>query len=111
MIRSRPPDQPPSLDEVVRRLQRLRPCWQRPESFFEARSELVHDLRRLAGDGLPGSPSRPAEPPPRERKLVALARGLAKEVERLRRMVAEAARVRPRRRRQGLDSRQMALPF
>jgi hypothetical protein len=39
------PSEPPSLNELIRWLERLRPCWQRPEAFFEARSELVHDLR------------------------------------------------------------------
>jgi hypothetical protein len=109
MTQPRLPDAPPNLDEVIRRLQRLRPCWQRPESFFEARSDLVHDLRCLAG-GVSGAPSRPVGPSERERRLTVVARGLAKEVERLRRMLAEAARVRPRRR-PALDGRQMTLPF
>ena len=109
MIRPQSPDPPPSLDELIRRLQRLRPCWIRPEAFFEERSDIVHHLRRIARNGLPQAPSRPAVE--RERRLLRLAQGLAKEVERLRRMVAEAARVRPRRRQQRRDSRQMALPF
>ena len=108
MIRSRPPDQPPSLDEVVRRLQRLRPCWQRPESFFEARSELVHDLRRLAG-GASGAPSRPAGPSERERRLTVVARSLAGEVDRLQRRLAQATR--PRVRRRAPDDRQLVLSF
>jgi len=110
MIRPRGPDPLPSLDEMIRRLQRLRPCWQRPESFFEARSELAHDLRQLARSGSSGSPSRPAGPSPRERKLAALARSLAGEVERLQRMLAEAARPRARRR-QAQDGRQLMLVF
>jgi hypothetical protein len=109
MIRSRPPDQPPSVDELIRRLQHLRPCWQ-PERVFEARSKLVHDLRRLARDGSSGAPGRPAGPSERERRLAVLARGLADEVERLQRMLAEAARPRARRR-QAQDGRQLMLVF
>jgi hypothetical protein len=108
MIRPQSPDPPPSLDELIRRLQRLRPCWQRPESFFEARSELVHDLRRLAG-GASGAPSRPAGPSERERRLMALARGLAGEVDRLQRLLAQATR--PRVRRRAPDDRQLVLSF
>jgi hypothetical protein len=110
-IRPRLPDPPPpSLDELIRRLARLRPCWTRPEMFFEARSEFAHDLRQLARSGSSGAPSRPAGPSEAERRLVALARGLAGEVERLRRLLGDAARARPRRRRQAPDDRQMALP-
>lgn len=34
--------------ELAARLRRLTPCWQNPERFHEAKSELVNDLRRLA---------------------------------------------------------------
>jgi hypothetical protein len=104
-------DEPePDLHELAKRVAQLRPCWTRPEMFFEARSELAHDLRQLARSGSSGSPSRPAGPSPRERKLAALARSLAGEVERLQRMLAEAARPRARRR-QAQDGRQLMLVF
>jgi hypothetical protein len=109
MIRPRPPDQPPSVDELIRWLQHLRPCWQ-PERVFEARSELVHDLRRLARDGSSGAPGRPEGPSERERRLAVLARGLADEVERLRRLLGEAARARPKRERPP-DHQQIGLPL
>jgi hypothetical protein len=38
----------PLLD-LARRVGNLHPDWQRPERFFEARSELAAELRRLAG--------------------------------------------------------------
>lgn len=36
------------LLELANRLRRLTPCWQNPERFHEAKSELVADLRKLA---------------------------------------------------------------
>jgi hypothetical protein len=108
MIRPRPPDQPPSVDELIRWLQHLRPCWQ-PERVFEARSELVHDLRRLARDGSSGAPGRPAGPSERERRLTVVARSLAGEVDRLQRRLAQATR--PRARRRAPDDRQLVLSF
>jgi hypothetical protein len=108
MTRSR--SEPLDLHELVRRLQRLRPCWQRPEAFFEERAELAHALRRIARHGSPLPASQPAGPSPRELRAVALARALAGEVERLRRQLAQAARPRPRRRRREVDRRQLALP-
>ncbi len=41
---------PDALLELANRLRRLTPCWQNPERFHEAKSELVNDLRRLARD-------------------------------------------------------------
>ncbi|MFP5515449.1 MAG: hypothetical protein ACLGJC_20485 [Alphaproteobacteria bacterium] len=38
------------LLELAARLRRLTPCWNNPERFHEAKSELVADLRRLAAD-------------------------------------------------------------
>lgn len=38
-----------ALLELANRLRRLSPCWQNPERFHEAKSELVADIRRLAG--------------------------------------------------------------
>ena len=36
------------LADLARSLERLRPCWRDPSHFFEARAELVHQLRSLA---------------------------------------------------------------
>ena len=107
---NRGPSELPDLDELARRVAQLQPCWTRPETFFEQRSDIVHDLRQLARKGPSGAPGRPAGPSEAERRLMALARGLAGEVERLRRRLGDAARARPRRRRQAPDDRQMALP-
>ena len=110
MIRSR--SDPPTLDELIRRVARLRPCWTRPEAFFEERSDLVHDLRRLARQGASeGLETRTRVPlvPPRERRLVTLARALASEIDRLRALLAAAARPPPRRRRRPPDHRQLLL--
>ena len=101
----------PSLDELARRVAQLRPCWTRPETFFEQRSGIVHDLRQLARKSPAGAPGRPAGPSERERRLAVLARGLADEVERLRRLLGEAARARPRRRRHEVDHRQLKFTF
>ncbi|CBS87045.1 hypothetical protein [Azospirillum lipoferum] len=38
---------PEALNELVGRLRRLTPCWNNPERFHEAKSELIADLRRL----------------------------------------------------------------
>lgn len=40
----------PRLAEIARRLGRLRPDWSNPERYFEDRSEIERDLRRLAKD-------------------------------------------------------------
>ena len=37
-----------AITAVARRVARLRPDWQRPERFFEERSDLAEALRRLA---------------------------------------------------------------
>ncbi|WP_203330762.1 hypothetical protein, partial [Rhodovastum atsumiense] len=47
----KPRHQPPGLADFLAladRLARLRPDWTHPEAFFEARSDLVAELRRLA---------------------------------------------------------------
>jgi hypothetical protein len=102
---------PPDLAEIAQRVARLHPNWQQPERFFELRSDIVHDLRRLARSGLPEVPGHPAGPSQKERRLTVLARSLAGEVERLRRLLAEATRPQLRRRRQTPDGRQMTLPI
>lgn len=52
-----------ALRDIASRLPRLTPCWQDPERFHEAKSDLVAELRRLAD----------TEPPPR-RALVPVER-------------------------------------
>ncbi|WP_287994679.1 hypothetical protein [Acidiphilium sp.] len=42
----------PLLD-LARRVGNLHPDWQRPERFYEARSEIAAELRRLAGQQSP----------------------------------------------------------
>lgn len=37
-----------AIRDLARRVDRLRPDWSRPESFFEERSEIAADLARLA---------------------------------------------------------------
>jgi hypothetical protein len=86
----------PDLHELASRLARLRPCWQRPEAFFEARSDLAAERRRMARQGPPEALGRAAGPTARERRLEALARSQAAEIDRLREMLAEAAPPRPR---------------
>lgn len=61
--------------ELANRLRRLTPCWQNPERFHEAKSELVNDLRRLAHDV-------PAPQPPR-RVLVPVEKVVERVVERI----------------------------
>ncbi|AHE57417.1 hypothetical protein [Sphingomonas sanxanigenens] len=39
---------PHRIREIADRLRRLRPDWSNPERYFENRSDLEHDLRRLA---------------------------------------------------------------
>jgi len=99
---------PPTLDELIRRVARLRPCWQQPEIFFEARSDLVHDLRRLARQGGQESRARACVPSPRERRLEALARAQAAENARLQHLLHQTACPRPRQRRIS-DPRQLSL--
>lgn len=41
-------DHPLTLDEIADRLQRLSPCHRDPHRFHEQKSELVHELRKLA---------------------------------------------------------------
>ncbi len=87
---------PPDLHDLARRLARLRPCWNRPEAFFEARSDLAAELRQLARQRPPETLERAAGPTAKERKLEALARAQAAEIDRLRRLLAEAAPTGPR---------------
>jgi hypothetical protein len=96
----------PDLHELAKRVAQLRPCWQQPEIFFEQRSGIAHDLRRLAGATPSPGPAGPSEA---ERRLAALVVLKDAELARLRRLLAQAARPRPRQRRRTPDHRQMAL--
>ncbi|WP_414901297.1 hypothetical protein ACMT1E_15070 [Sphingomonas flavalba] len=40
----------PRLAELARRVGHLSPDWRNPERYFETRSEIERDLRRLARD-------------------------------------------------------------
>ena len=40
----------PRIADLARRVGRLRPDWSNPERYFEDRSEIERDLRRLAKD-------------------------------------------------------------
>jgi hypothetical protein len=108
------PAEPSALHELARRVGRLRPCWRQPEAFFEERDELARAIELEAAgrrqDAAPPNFYREPEPVPdaRARRLVALAAFQASEIDRLRRMLAQAARPRPRRRRVR-DDRQLAL--
>jgi hypothetical protein len=103
-------DEPePDLHELAKRVGRLTPSWGNPSRFYHLRDELADVLHRLA-NGSPGTPRRPAGPSEVERRLAALARNLASEVERLRRLLA-TAQMRRRRRQQMPDSRQLSLRF
>jgi hypothetical protein len=101
---------PPSLDELARRVRRLIPCWQDPARFYKQRDDLVDDLRRLARNGLPEAPGRPAGASPQVQRLAALARAQQARIAGLERLLAEARRRRPRRRHEA-DHRQMMLSF
>jgi hypothetical protein len=104
------------LARCAERLRRLRPDWRDPARFFEERDALARTIELEAvarrQDTFPPSFYRVPEPVPdeRARRLEALARFQAGEVERLRRQLAEACRPRPRRRRVP-DARQLALSF
>jgi hypothetical protein len=111
------------LARCAERLRRLRPDWRDPARFFEERDALARTIELEAvarrQDTSPPSFYRVPEPVPDERarrlaalarRLAALARFQAGEVERLRRMLAEACRPRPRRRR-ARDDRQLLLTF
>jgi hypothetical protein len=99
---------PPSLDEVIRRLRRLTPCWQDPTRFYRQRDDLVDDLHRLAHNGSSEAPGRPAGALPQVQRLAALVAFKNDEIARLQRQLAEACRPRPRRRRVR-DDRQLVL--
>jgi hypothetical protein len=102
----------PDLLDLAKRVARLRPDWQEPQRFFEERSDLAHALRRIACNGRREgleTRTRVSLVPTRERRLVALARGLAAENRRLQRLLAQACRPPPRRRRRPPDDRHLAL--
>jgi hypothetical protein len=87
----------------------LVPSWTQPQRFYQRRDEIADALHQIARHGSPEA-RRPAGPSEEHRLralLVLKNDGLA----RLRRMLAEAARPRTRRRRLEADRRQLMLSF
>jgi hypothetical protein len=105
------PSEPLNLDELARRVGRLAPSWQRPERFYRQRDDLADALHQIARGSLAGTLGRAAGPSARERQLAALLSSKNAELAHLRRMLAEAARPRPRRRQRAPDGRQLMLAF
>lgn len=111
---SLPPTLTTALHELAEQLERLRPSWQRPEIFFDRRSDLAARLRDLALSRAPQEPWQPPTrrstilpPPERERRFLALLAAREAELEQLRRALASAV---PRvRRRRVVDERQLCL--
>jgi len=95
------------------RIERLRPNWSDPSSFLEARGELAREVRTLSVPRSPVAIRTEVYVDPdlqqRARRFAALAESNAREVDRLRRLIA-SARPRPRRR-PTPDSRQFGLPL
>jgi hypothetical protein len=103
------------LARCAARLRRLRPDWGNPSRYFEERDELARAIELEAAgrcqNVAPPSFHRAPQPVPdeRTRHLVALATFQADEIDRLRRMLAQARpRAQPRR---APDARQLALDF
>jgi len=95
------------------KVERLRPDWRDPAAFLAARQEIAQELRRLS---VPRSPAvirtevySDPELQQRIRRLAALAKANAREVDRLRRLLA-TNRPRPRHR-LNPDLRQLGLPL
>jgi hypothetical protein len=51
-----------ALEALAGRVARLRPCWTNPEPFFEARSEIVAELRQLARQAMQEPRVAPVSP-------------------------------------------------
>jgi hypothetical protein len=100
-------DQAP-LARAAALVRSLRPDWQRPERFHEAKAEALDLLRRAAAAPCAGCEAAALRD--RARRLEALLRHAAAEVARHRRLLA-SARPKPRRRRAGHDPRQAVLPL
>ena len=100
-----PPD---PLARAARLIAALRPDWQRPERFHEAKAEALAAIRAVAADRCAGCEAAGL----RERlaRAHALLRHAGAEVARHRRLLASAVRP-PRRRRAGPDARQGRLPL
>jgi hypothetical protein len=118
-FRSPAPSPLPSLSsalyELAEQLERLRPNWQRPETFFDLRADLAARLRDIALSRAPQDLWRPPArrpaillpPPERERRFRALLVAKEAELEQLRRTLASAV---PRIRRCRLaDDRQLCF--
>ena len=66
---TKPPDRPAASPDLAARLRdlagrigRLLPDWQKPERFFESRSDLAGELHRLATEAEPAVRSRAGWP-------------------------------------------------
>jgi len=96
------------LAEAARLVAALRPDWQRPERFHEAKAEALACIRAAAADRCAGCEAAAL----RERlaRAHALLRAAGAELARHRRLLA-AARPKPRRRRAEHDPRQGRLPL
>jgi hypothetical protein len=114
LLASPPPTLASALHELAEQLERLRPNWQRPETFFDLRADLAARLRDLALSRAPQDRWRPSvrrpailPPPERERRFLALLAAKEAELEQLRQTLASAV---PRiRRRRLADDRQLCL--
>ena len=108
MVEAAPGSSP--LERAAALVRSLRPDWQRPERFHEAKAEALAALRAVAADRCAGCEAATLRE--RARRLEALLRHAGAEVARHRRLLVEAAaRARRRRRRAEPDPRQAALPF
>jgi hypothetical protein len=97
-----------ALDRAAALVRSLRPDWRDAETFYARRSEALAALRAAAA---PCAACPAAALRERARRLEALLRHAAAEAARYRRLLASAARPKPRRRRAGHDPRQAALPL
>jgi hypothetical protein len=105
------------LARCAARLRRLRPDWSNPSRYFLERDELARaielEVAARRQDASPPTFYRQPEPLPdeRTRRLAALARFQAAELDRLRKLLAQAGRPRPRQQRRAPDDRQLLLSF
>jgi len=97
------------LARAVALVRSLRPDWRDAEAFYLRRAEAIAAIRAAAADRC----DRCEADALRERlaRAHALLRHAAAEAARYRRLLASAARSKPRRRRAALDPRQAALPL
>ena len=108
MVEAAPGSSP--LERAAALVRSLRPDWQRPERFHEAKAEALAALRAVAADRCAGCEATGLRE--RLRRAHALLRAAGAGLAHHRRLLAEAAaRARRRRRRAEPDPRQAVLPF